>query len=83
MSDSHSSATRVMPRRSVMTTEPRTQARMTGDPIPMISARRVRKSFGEHRVLDDVDLTVWEGTIFSLFGPTGRARPRWCASFQP
>jgi|GEM_PF-7103850 len=36
---------------------------------PAIAARGVRKSFGEHRVLDDVDLTVTEGTIFSLLGP--------------
>jgi hypothetical protein len=30
---------------------------------PAILARRVDKSFGEHRVLDQVDLTVAEGTI--------------------
>src|SRR5674536_299512 len=38
---------------------------------PAIAARGVRKSFGDHRVLDDVDLTVTEGTIFSLLGPVG------------
>ncbi len=39
-----------------------------------ITARGVRKSFGEHRVLDDVDLTVSEGTIFSLLGPNGAGK---------
>jgi ABC-2 type transport system ATP-binding protein len=41
---------------------------------PAIAARGVRKSFGEHRVLDDVDLTVTEGTIFSLLGPNGAGK---------
>ena len=36
-----------------------------------ISARGMRKSFGEHTVLDDVDLEVGEGTIFALLGPNG------------
>ncbi len=39
-----------------------------------ISARGVRKSFGEHAVLDDVDLTVAEGTIFALLGPNGAGK---------
>lgn len=39
-----------------------------------ISARAVRKSFGEHIVLSGVDLTVAEGTIFSLLGPNGAGK---------
>jgi ABC-2 type transport system ATP-binding protein len=39
-----------------------------------ISARAVRKSFGEHIVLDGVDLTVAEGTIFALLGPNGAGK---------
>src|SRR5664280_265594 len=39
-----------------------------------ISARAVRKSFGEHIVLNGVDLTVTEGTIFSLLGPNGAGK---------
>ncbi len=39
-----------------------------------ISARGVRKSFGEHLVLDDVDLTVTDGTIFALLGPNGAGK---------
>jgi ABC-2 type transport system ATP-binding protein len=41
---------------------------------PAISARAVRKSFGEHTVLDGVDLTVAEGSIFSLLGPNGAGK---------
>jgi ABC-2 type transport system ATP-binding protein len=41
---------------------------------PAISALAVRKSFGEHTVLDGVDLTVAEGAIFSLLGPNGAGK---------
>jgi len=41
---------------------------------PAISARAVRKSFGEHVVLDGVDLTVAEGTVFALLGPNGAGK---------
>jgi ABC-type transporter Mla maintaining outer membrane lipid asymmetry ATPase subunit MlaF len=37
-----------------------------------ITARGIRKSFGEHTVLADVDLEVDRGTIFAL----GRAAER-------
>jgi ABC-2 type transport system ATP-binding protein len=39
-----------------------------------ISARGMRKSFGEHTVLDDVGLEVGEGTIFALLGPNGAGK---------
>jgi ABC-2 type transport system ATP-binding protein len=42
--------------------------------IPAISAQAVRKSFGEHIVLDGVDLTVAEGTIYALLGPNGAGK---------
>jgi ABC-2 type transport system ATP-binding protein len=41
---------------------------------PAISAKAVRKSFGEHVVLRDVDLTVAEGSIFALLGPNGAGK---------
>jgi len=41
---------------------------------PAISTRAVRKSFGEHIVLDGVDLTVAEGTILALLGPNGAGK---------
>jgi ABC-2 type transport system ATP-binding protein len=34
----------------------------------------MRKSYGDHDVLDDVDLTVAEGTIFALLGPNGAGK---------
>jgi ABC-2 type transport system ATP-binding protein len=39
-----------------------------------IRARNVRKSYGDHDVLDDVDLTVAERTIFALLGPNGAGK---------
>ena len=39
-----------------------------------ISAQAVRKSFGDHVVLDGVDLSVARGTIFSLLGPNGAGK---------
>jgi ABC-2 type transport system ATP-binding protein len=40
----------------------------------VISACGMRKSFGQHLVLDDVDLTVANGTIFALLGPNGAGK---------
>ncbi|WP_433712538.1 ATP-binding cassette domain-containing protein [Nocardia sp. CA-084685] len=45
-----------------------------GHRTPAISARGVRKSFGEHTVLDGIDITVQEGTIYSLLGPNGAGK---------
>jgi len=41
---------------------------------PAISAIGLRKSFGEHVVLDGIDLDVAEGTIFALLGPNGAGK---------
>jgi ABC-type multidrug transport system ATPase subunit len=41
---------------------------------PAIAAAGVRKCFGETVVLDGVDLTVAEGTIFALLGPNGAGK---------
>ncbi|MDQ6732442.1 MAG: ATP-binding cassette domain-containing protein [Actinomycetota bacterium] len=41
---------------------------------PAIEAAGVCKSFGETVVLDSVDLTVAEGTIFGLLGPNGAGK---------
>jgi ABC-2 type transport system ATP-binding protein len=40
-----------------------------------ITARGLRKSFGKHTVLDDVDLEIGEGMIFALLGPNGAGKP--------
>jgi ABC-2 type transport system ATP-binding protein len=47
---------------------------MTSISAPAIVATGVCKSFGEHNVLDHVDLTVAEGTIFGLLGPNGAGK---------
>ena len=54
-----------------------------GANTPTIVTRGVGRFFGEHHVLDHVDLAVAEGTIFSLLGPTGAGKPRSRASSPP
>src|SRR5215472_12314782 len=39
-----------------------------------IAVTGVRKAFGDHVVLDGIDLTVAEGTIFALLGPNGAGK---------
>src|SRR5262249_61933715 len=41
---------------------------------PAITAAGLRKSFGDKVVLDGIDLTVAEGTIFALLGPNGAGK---------
>jgi ABC-2 type transport system ATP-binding protein len=40
----------------------------------MIAATGLRKSYGDHLVLDDLDLEVAEGTVFALLGPNGAGK---------
>jgi len=47
---------------------------MTRTAAPAVEASRVCKSFGEMVVLDGIDLTVAEGTIFALLGPNGAGK---------
>jgi ABC-2 type transport system ATP-binding protein len=47
---------------------------MTDTHQPAIVVTGVRKSFGETVVLDGVDLTVDEATIFALLGPNGAGK---------
>ena len=39
-----------------------------------IEATGLRKAYGEHVVLDGIDLTVAEGSIFALLGPNGAGK---------
>jgi ABC-2 type transport system ATP-binding protein len=48
-----------------------------------ISANGLRKSYGEKVVLDGVDLSIGEGEVFALLGPTARARPPPSRSCPP
>jgi ABC-2 type transport system ATP-binding protein len=39
-----------------------------------IAVRGLRKSFGDHVVLDDIDLEIAEGSVFALLGPNGAGK---------
>ncbi|MFG2882782.1 ATP-binding cassette domain-containing protein, partial [Streptomyces sp. NPDC048297] len=39
-----------------------------------ISVVGLRKAYGEHRVLDGVDLSIPAGSVFSLLGPNGAGK---------
>jgi len=41
---------------------------------PAIAATGLRKSYGDHLVLDGIDLNVAEGTVFALLGPNGSGK---------
>lgn len=41
---------------------------------PAIAAHGLRKSYGDKTVLDGIDLTVPEATVFSLLGPNGAGK---------
>jgi len=41
---------------------------------PAITVTGLRKSYGEHTVLDGIDLEVAAGTVFSLLGPNGAGK---------
>jgi ABC-2 type transport system ATP-binding protein len=47
---------------------------MTAPTAPAISVTGLRKSFGSHVVLDGIDLSVPEGTVFALLGPNGAGK---------
>src|SRR5579875_1024664 len=58
-----------------MTGPDRQAGQMTATPgCPAIIARGVEKSFGKRRVLDRVQLTVEQGSIFALLGPNGAGK---------
>jgi ABC-2 type transport system ATP-binding protein len=47
---------------------------MTSVREPAITVVGLSKSFGQTAVLDDVDLSVTEGTVFALLGPNGAGK---------
>ena len=50
---------------------------------PAITATGLRRSYGEHLVLDGLDLGVPEGTIFALLGPNGAGKTTAVKSCPP
>ena len=40
----------------------------------MIALKGLRKSFGDHLVLDGIDLDIADGTVFALLGPNGAGK---------
>ncbi|HEY2671835.1 MAG TPA: ATP-binding cassette domain-containing protein, partial [Rugosimonospora sp.] len=46
----------------------------TSQSQPAIVATGLRKSFGDHAVLDGIDLDVAGGTVFALLGPNGAGK---------
>jgi ABC-2 type transport system ATP-binding protein len=47
---------------------------ITTPPQPAIAATGLRKSFGDHVVLDGIDVVVPRGTVFSLLGANGAGK---------
>ena len=45
-----------------------------GEPLPLVRIRGLRKNFGQHRVLDGIDLDVREGEVTVLLGPSGSGK---------
>ena len=48
--------------------------RLEGDNVPMVSFRKVTKSYGSLVVLDSLDLDVAEGEMVTVIGPSGSGK---------
>src|SRR4051794_25724844 len=47
---------------------------MEPTPQPAVTARGLRKTYGEHVVLDGIDLDVAAGSVLALLGPNGAGK---------
>ena len=59
---------------TMQTLEPLTQTRTTESSPTAIRVADVHKSFDDNLVLDGVDFTVEEGSVFALLGPNGAGK---------
>ena len=48
--------------------------KLEGDAVPMVSFRKVTKSYGQLVVLDSLDLDVAEGEMVTVIGPSGSGK---------
>lgn len=48
----------------------------------VLEIKHCNKSFGENEVLKDISLSVTEGQVVSIIGPSGSGKPPFCA-LQP
>ena len=46
----------------------------TGTSAPAIAVNGLRKSYGDHVVLDGIDFSIPVGTVFALLGPNGAGK---------
>ncbi|WP_194829601.1 ATP-binding cassette domain-containing protein [Nocardia sp. XZ_19_231] len=47
---------------------------MSPDSVPALTVSRLRKAYATHVVLDDLELDIPAGTVFSLLGPNGAGK---------
>ncbi|RJO69124.1 amino acid ABC transporter ATP-binding protein [Nocardia panacis] len=45
-----------------------------GEPTPAVEVRGLRKAYGAHQVLRDIDLTVRPGEVVAVIGPSGSGK---------
>jgi ABC-2 type transport system ATP-binding protein len=56
------------------TTAPAVRTAAAATSATAVHVRGLRKAYGTHVVLDDIDLDVSEGTVFALLGPNGAGK---------
>lgn len=47
-----------------------------------VEVRGLNKHFGDFHAVKDVDFGITKGHLIGLLGPSGAAKPRFCACWQ-